>query len=73
MRWESHKPHEWFEKTNKFVGFIFQKLFKILYRGVVAVVARQAHNLEVGGSNPPLATIGWLGNDDVKYLVVVES
>ena len=26
------------------------------YRGVVAVVARQAHNLEVGGSSPPPAT-----------------
>ena len=27
-----------------------------LYREIVAAVARQAHNLEVGGSNPSLAT-----------------
>ena len=32
------------------------------HREIVAVVARKAHNLEVGGSNPPLATnISWGG------------
>ena len=28
----------------------------LTYREIVAAVARQAHNLEVGGSNPSLAT-----------------
>ena len=28
------------------------------YREIVAAVARKAHNLEVGGSIPPLATTG---------------
>ena len=32
------------------------EFFKIIYSGIVAAVARKAHNLEVGGSIPSLAT-----------------
>ena len=40
----------------KFVGLILKVLLLKIYREMVAAVARKAHNLEVGGSIPSLAT-----------------
>ena len=40
------------------------KVFRFAHRGVEQLAAREAHNLEVGGSNPPPATKKFILNRD---------
>ena len=49
-------PIRKFSRESKPCGIFYLKFFKIIYREIVAAVARKAHNLEVGGSIPSLAT-----------------
>ena len=55
-------PIRKFSREFKPYGVFKLKFFNIkIYREMVAVVARKAHNLEVGGSSPSLATNGLVG------------
>ena len=67
---------ELFEKIMLLLAEIKQLVNKLQWRR--AVVARQAHNLQVGGSSPPAATknkkrFGKLKNFSYLYKVKVEA
>ena len=67
VRSRSHKPQvrQFDSDPRNKKDFEFWKIFIIFFkinREVVAAVARKAHNLEVGGSIPSLATKGLIVN-----------
>ena len=44
------------DESHLIASQFYARMLQCLYRGVEQLVARKAHNLEVGGSSPPPAT-----------------
>ena len=50
-------PYKWNGEIGTHGKYYHKSLIVIIYRGMVAEVARKAHYLEVGGSNPSPTTL----------------